>query len=202
MAVPQKGSPRAAGANPEQPGLVLVDSSYEPVYANAEAVRILSYPARVGEDESVSAASAKRLRSVVLGQARSREPGASRELTSGKRHYVCRSIHLKPRATNSKRSMVAAAVLIERNPEGFVDISQFTDQYHLTQREREAVELVMRGMTSKEIASRMNISPNTVKAFLRVVMIKTGVSTRTGIIGKLFHQVGAGTKPLLIQTPD
>ena len=35
----------------------------------------------------------------------------------------------------------------------------------------------------------MNISPNTVKAFVHLVMVKMSVSTRSGIIGKM---VGAG----------
>jgi DNA-binding CsgD family transcriptional regulator len=200
MSAPQKGCQNAAGVNPEQPGLVLVNSSYEPVYANAEAVRIVSYPASVEENGSLSAVLAKRFRSILVGQACSLKSAASRELMSGRRHYVCRSFHLKSRSRNSSQSMVA--ILIERNPEGSVDISQCMDAYHLTQREREAVELLMRGMTSKEIAERMNISPNTVKALLRVVMIKTGVSTRTGILGKLFHQLGAGTNLLAVGRPS
>jgi len=38
---------------------------------------------------------------------------------------------------------------------------------------------------SKEIAERMKISPSTVKAFLRLVMVKMSVSTRSGIVGKV-----------------
>jgi DNA-binding CsgD family transcriptional regulator len=54
----------------------------------------------------------------------------------------------------------------------------------LTQREQETVKLLLQGLTSKEIAVRMEISANTVKAFVRLVMIKMGVSTRSGIAGK------------------
>jgi DNA-binding CsgD family transcriptional regulator len=32
----------------------------------------------------------------------------------------------------------------------------------------------------------MAISPNTVKAFLRMIMVKMGVSTRSAIVGKAF----------------
>jgi len=56
---------------------------------------------------------------------------------------------------------------------------------NLTQRERETVGLLVRGLTSKEIAQHMGISPNTVKSFLRLVMTKAGVSTRTGLIGRV-----------------
>ena len=43
---------------------------------------------------------------------------------------------------------------------------------------------LLEGLTSKQIAERMSISTNTVKAFLRLIMIKMDVSTRSGIVGK------------------
>ena len=47
------------------------------------------------------------------------------------------------------------------------------------------MRLLAEGFCSKEIAARMNISPNTVKAFVHLVMVKMSVSTRSGIIGKM-----------------
>jgi DNA-binding NarL/FixJ family response regulator len=47
------------------------------------------------------------------------------------------------------------------------------------------MRLLAEGFCSKEIAARMKISPNTVKAFVHLVMVKMSVSTRSGIIGKL-----------------
>ena len=44
---------------------------------------------------------------------------------------------------------------------------------------------LLQGLSSKEIANRMNVSPNTVKAFLRLIMIKTGVSSRSAVVGKI-----------------
>lgn len=186
MTVLTKPPGKVGGAYSKRLGLVLVNSSYEPVYANDEAIEIISYPVSVGESGSLSGIFAKRFRSMVLGQTRSWKSAATKEIMSGRRHYVCQGFHLKSRSCGSKHAMLA--ILIERKAEGFTDISEVMDQYHLTQRESEAVELLVRGMTSKEIASRMNISPNTVKVFLRVAMVKTGVSTRTGIIGKLFQR--------------
>ena len=63
-------------------------------------------------------------------------------------------------------------------------------KFHLTAREEEAVELLARGLTNKEIATSMRVSVNTVKTFLHLAMIKLGVSTRAGIIGKLVPQSG------------
>jgi DNA-binding CsgD family transcriptional regulator len=64
-------------------------------------------------------------------------------------------------------------------------LAQIGQDFELTRREKETVELLIQGLTSKEIATRMQISPNTVKAFLRIVMVKMGVSTRSGILGKV-----------------
>src|ERR1700739_4262611 len=41
----------------------------------------------------------------------------------------------------------------------------------------------------RESAGRMNISPNTVMAFIRMVMGKLGVSTRSGIVGIVFRGI-------------
>jgi DNA-binding CsgD family transcriptional regulator len=38
----------------------------------------------------------------------------------------------------------------------------------------------------------MGISPNTVKAFLRLVMVKMGVSTRSGIVGRFVASNAGG----------
>ena len=64
-----------------------------------------------------------------------------------------------------------------------------SESFHLTEREREVVELLIQGLTNKEIAGRMNISPNTVRAFIRMVMGKLGVSTRSGIVGIVFRSI-------------
>jgi DNA-binding NarL/FixJ family response regulator len=55
----------------------------------------------------------------------------------------------------------------------------------LTPREQETVTLLARGLTNKEIGARMGVSVNTVKAFIRSVMLKLGVTTRAGIVGCL-----------------
>jgi DNA-binding CsgD family transcriptional regulator len=46
------------------------------------------------------------------------------------------------------------------------------------------------GLATKELATRLNISPNTVKAFLRLVMIKMGVATRGEMFAKLLESRG------------
>ena len=59
------------------------------------------------------------------------------------------------------------------------------EQYGLTPREREVASLLVEGLTSKEIAQRMDISAHTVKGYLHFVMTKLGATTRSGIVGRL-----------------
>jgi DNA-binding CsgD family transcriptional regulator len=49
----------------------------------------------------------------------------------------------------------------------------------LTEREREVLELIVEGMTNKEIASRLYLSPDTVKNHVVHVMEKLGATDRT-----------------------
>ncbi len=79
--------------------------------------------------------------------------------------------------------------MLERKNNHAATMAEIAEHFGLTARERETVQFLLEGLTSKEIAQRMAISPNTVKAFIRLVMVKMDVSTRSGIIGKL---VGLG----------
>ena len=58
-----------------------------------------------------------------------------------------------------------------------------------TEREQEALRGIAMGLTNKELAQRMNIAPNTVKTFLRLVMVKMGVARRTGVVAKLLEHI-------------
>lgn len=49
----------------------------------------------------------------------------------------------------------------------------------LSEREREIVSLVAQGLTNREIAVRVYLSPNTIKVHLRNIFAKTGVASRT-----------------------
>ena len=69
-------------------------------------------------------------------------------------------------------------------------LSQIGVEYRLTARELQALEGVLLGLASKEVAERMNISPNTVRTFLRLIMSKMGVTSRSGIAAKLFELNG------------
>jgi len=168
------------------PALILVDSSFEPVSYNAEAVRILTYPNTAKDTRSQIDEIEARLES-LLGPLRysGRIPPAG--LPSGRREYRVRMFALsnhRKAALSGERS-VAHAILLERVDRKEVDLAMVGEQFRLTPRERETLSFLLKGLTSKEIANRMAISHHTVKTFLRLVMGKMQVSTRSGIIGKI-----------------
>jgi len=170
-----------------QPGFLLLDhKSLVPVASNQEAIKILSYPTMPERIKRMDQFLVDRIRVGLLSRS---TDGLDfvKEFKSGKRRYFCRTFRLD---TNSKSLPVLAALLLERSCSGTMAVSQIGEEFDLTERERETVQLLVQGLTSKEIAMRMNISPNTVKAFLRIVMVKMGVSTRSGILGKVIGPSG------------
>jgi len=125
---------------------------------------------------------AERIRSTLLsGRPLGNLPFVT-EFRSGRRHYFAGLLSgyachgpLSPQHSRPART----------RPSGLIPLSQVSQQFNLTQREGEALAYLLQGLSSKEIANRMNVSPNTVKAFLRLIMIKTGVSSRSAIVGKI-----------------
>jgi DNA-binding CsgD family transcriptional regulator len=190
----------AQGESDSEAGLLLLDFGNLPVYANTEAIRILLYPQDAEKVQSLACYLAEKIRSVIVnGRSPTCLPQA-RELVSGRRRYVCRIFDL---ASGWKHSSTpAVAVLIERAHQVSFQVSLIAERFQLTRREEETVSLLLGGLTSKEIAQRMQISPNTVKAFLRLVMIKMGVSSRPGIMGKIFKTQIAFCFFYVAQTPS
>ncbi|MBK9925660.1 MAG: helix-turn-helix transcriptional regulator [Anaerolineales bacterium] len=61
----------------------------------------------------------------------------------------------------------------------------------LSKRENEVVELLLRGMSNKQIAHSLGISASTVEFHLKNVYAKFGVHSRTEVILKLGKSIGA-----------
>ena len=170
-----------------QPGFLLLDNSFGPIASNEEAIRILTFPNAPERVKRIDIFLADKIRTGLVNRHPSNGFDFVREFKSGKRRYFCRSFQIE---TNNKSMPLLTALLLERSCSGIMAVAQLGLEFELTQREKETVELLVQGLTSKEIANRMNISPNTVKAFLRIVMVKMGVSTRSGILGKVIGPGG------------
>lgn len=176
---------------PAKPGLIVVNASLNIVSSNSEALRILTFPQDPGNVPRLEAWLSNKVRSIFLD----REPPfrVAKEFRSANRTYHCRSFPLgdleNRQEANHKNGHNAPAellvVLLERMNGEAIASAELSRHFGLTYREQETVKFLLEGLTSKEIAARMRISPNTVKAFLRLVMVKMNVSTRSGIIGKI-----------------
>ena len=165
------------------PGFMLLDTSLHPVAVSPEMLRILAYPTKPERIKQPNLFVFDKIRSSLVNQQGGHDLDFVRLYKSGRRRYVCRSFHLDYSENGKPRYWIG--ILLERYASGVAAVTQLSQQFDLTGRERETVEFLLQGLTSKEIAERMQISPNTVKAFLRLVMVKMDVSTRSGIVGKI-----------------
>jgi len=176
-----KGLPMNAIAS--RPGLVLVDERLNLVAANSDALQILAFPESPEKLGNLNAWLSKKIHSHLLDGKSLNRPSFVHEFRSAKRTYICRAFPLNTGANGPARP--AMALMLERKSNGGGTLAEISERFGLTAREQETMRLLAEGFSSKEIAARMKISPNTVKAFVHLVMVKMGVSTRSGIIGKM-----------------
>jgi len=175
-------------ANRSDTGFLLLDAALKPLYVNAEAGEILFHPEKPTKAKDFADQLASKIRTMVANGGSNGGLSLCKEFLSGRRHYLCRFFGVRlPGNKSSGSNESSLAVLLERSPEATADILKICDQYHLTPREGEAVRLLVRGLANKEIAARMEISPNTLKVFLRLAMMKMGVSSRSEIMSKFIH---------------
>src|SRR5437016_5326476 len=167
---------------------LLLDASLRPIYASEEALAILAYPEVPPKNKGFGNFLLSRIRSLLPRNGHHNGFSPSKflnEIASGKRRYQLRAFSMKSNLGIERGP--AIALLLERSHRGAFNLESLARKFCLTQRERETVDLLIQDLSTKQIASRMNISPNTVKAFLRSVMIKVGAKNRTGIIGRILQ---------------
>jgi len=161
-------------------GFILVNSSFKPVFVNPIAAEILAFPEKP-EKRSGEGSLASKIRSLFFSGKSPVVPEPATAFQSGRRVYECRAYSVDALA---KGDSVCMAMLLQRRLRASTGLCQVSEKFNLTTREREVLQHLSEGRTTKEIAAGMEISPNTVKAFVRMIMVKMGVSTRSGIVGK------------------
>jgi DNA-binding CsgD family transcriptional regulator len=164
-------------------GFLLTDSLLNPISFNAEAIQILNYPEKLANLARSELFLAEKIRSTLISRQSSGEAAFVTEFQSGRRRYFCRAFLVDSSAKEPFQPSIA--ILLERGPAALVPLSRVCQQFKLTRREREVLEYLLQGMSSKAIANRMNLSPSTVKSFLRLIMIKTGAPSRSAMVGKI-----------------
>lgn len=74
---------------------------------------------------------------------------------------------------------------LERMQTGILNLPKIFRQWKLSRREQEVVQLLISDRSNKEMARDLNLSINTVKSYMKFLMRKLNVGTRSGVIGKL-----------------
>jgi DNA-binding CsgD family transcriptional regulator len=164
-------------------GFLLLDAGLNPIASNDPALQILCFPSGVDRIKQTNVFLADRVYTALLDHKHKDGRAFVEEFKSGRRRYICKNFRLD--RNGHYPVQLGFAVLLERDAADSTGLTEICKKFDLSQRECETVEFLLQGLTSKEIATRMKISPNTVKAFLRLVMVKMNVSTRSGIAGKI-----------------
>jgi DNA-binding CsgD family transcriptional regulator len=175
-------------ATPARPGLVVIDVSLNVVACNADAIQILTFPDNPEKINDLRGWLTKKIHSSLV-DAKSTRPSFVGEFLSAKRMHLCRAFPLTAATSPSSPHPVVVLMLERKSPEHFT-MAEISKRFGLTPREQETARLLGEGLTSKEIATRMNISPNTVNSFVRLMMVKMNVSSRSAIIGKIVAPKG------------
>ena len=164
-------------------GLLLLDLSLRAVAWDQGAASIL----QDGEPSSFDPQSTSWIPKEILEKIRRRKLGDLVALKTyfhiGEAEFLCRAYLLESIASSLTHPLVA--VHLERSSFAVETVYECASEFHLTVREAEVLRGITMGLATKELATRLSISPNTVKAFLRLVMIKMGVATR----GELFARI-------------
>ena len=170
-------------------GLVLMDTSLNIIASDWGAASILNYRNQPGSALCLPEEILEILRN---RKANDRAP-VKTHLRTEKAQYFCRIYLLESHQGHMGQPIVA--LHLERDSSANDAICEIVKKYHLTGREQEVLRGISLGLATKELAERMNISPNTVKAFLRLVMIKMGVTKRAGIVAQILHGVAFEQPP-------
>ncbi len=167
-------------------GVVILDDSGEILYLNDEARSILSafisrkLPADC-DPETVNEAIVQSLKK-HLGSL-SKQEGSCIHCSDSDATYSIRTLPLhKPHGEEKPCLMVLIeGVTVHRK----FDIKAVQSQFGLSKRESEVTFCLTKGLTNKEIAKALSLSPETVRDYIKQIMKKLNTTTRAGIVGKV-----------------
>jgi DNA-binding NarL/FixJ family response regulator len=182
MAHAASGSEALARVSPRTPAVTLLDLGTEQalpcltaLHRSAPATRVIAIG--VGPGPKQAEVVVKAAESGVAGFVDADQPLSD----------VVGAIHLAVRGQSSCSPRIAALLLhaLQRRPGPSplpVPASSADDAPTLTPRERVVAELVARGLTNRQIASRLVLGESTVKSHVHAILRKVGVERRDQIV--------------------
>ena len=181
-----KTSPRPEHTIPADSGVILLDHSLKIVAFDKGAAAILKDQDSTGNSSRPSYHLPKDILNTIRNCKISTISNLRMELRLVDGEYTCRAFLLNWQNWLSTQPMIA--VYLEKVLTSNDAIYDVGVRYQLTAREQEVLRGISLGLSSKVMADRMDISPNTVKAFLRLIMIKMGVTSRAGIVANILSR--------------
>jgi DNA-binding CsgD family transcriptional regulator len=169
----------------------------EVVFQNQEATKILTYPSASSKDkepfpEILSLCSKwknllrKKSKTMVESEKDSKHERGSTPIflemiKSGQRRYVVRGLVLLGQKSETEQEANYLFLLDRICPEK-INIPLIARQWQLSPREQDIVRLLLEDRSNKEIANILELSINTIKAYLKMLMRKLNASSRAGIV--------------------
>jgi DNA-binding CsgD family transcriptional regulator len=178
-------SSMCSGATQEVPedGIIQTDDSLRLIASDSRAAAILNDVREHEGADGLRLGIPREISDALLGRTPEDWAGI-RVGFFGRRHsYHCTIYQVESRNGVPKQKVIMFHLQRDASPNGA--ILQIVSRCGLTPREEAVLRGISIGLTTKEIAQRLNISPNTVKTYLRAIMLKLGVTTRAAIVGKL-----------------
>ena len=163
-------------------GLVLLDSSFKMLAFDRGAAAILG-DAENGAKHLAPSSIPQEIRKAMLDVRPSNLAQFKLRFRRGRHGYQCRVFPVLAADASFPGELLVLHFERDWSPED--RLSELSAEYQLTSREHEVLSGIAMGLSSKELADRMDISPGTVKSFIRMIMAKLGVKTRGAILAKL-----------------
>jgi DNA-binding CsgD family transcriptional regulator len=176
------GNDVSGARSPEIPGVIVLDRDNEIDSISPEAEHWLSEWGFADLKRPPSAIAA------VVGAARARADRVHNETIPSARVRLPTGTWLHVRATDLSRAdrRPRTAVLLERA--GYDQVVPLVARAHLlSQRETQIALLVVRGLSTSEIAAKLFISPYTVQDHLKSIFEKVGVRSRRELASEIFE---------------
>jgi len=163
-------------------GLLFLDLSLRPIALDRGAASILNStrPEGVNPDTFVP----REIVNILRYRKPTDLPSENTSFHIGRSEYSFRVFLL---GASSALTQPILALHLEKVSSASDAVYEIATRYNLSEREREVLRGISLGLANKDVAEKLGISPNTVKSFQRLVMLKMGAKTRAGMIAKLLQ---------------
>jgi DNA-binding CsgD family transcriptional regulator len=191
-------SPRPVQMDPPRlpdNGIILTDLSLTPIAIDSGAVAILNDVSHCNDASGSEGSIPREIADAFRNRAGNDWSGLQIHFSGARFEYHCTMYQVDPQNGILRQPLVT--LYLHRNGSAHDTVLQIATRCGLTPREGEVMTEICAGLTSKEVAQRMRISPNTVKTYVHSIMVKLGVTTRAAIVGTLlrYDDESAATTP-------